>query len=229
MEVVFLGAANPEAERMIRAVQRTQPNFGVHGFIDNDPAKWGTTFAGYAVLGGFDVLDELVRKGVHFVNLITGSTRTRYETSRAMAERGCSFTNFIHPAVDLTLTEMGVGNYIQEAVILQAAVRVGSNSSISFGALVGHESTIGDSVFVAPGCSICGCVSVGDGVFLGTNSTVLPRLTIGRWATIGAGSVVIRDVPDYATVVGNPARVIRLADPVHQHGNIFAGLDEDRR
>ena len=45
------------------------------------------------------------------------------------------------------------------------------------------------------------------GASLGANCTVLCGITIGRYAFIGAGSVALRDVPDYALVVGNPARV----------------------
>ena len=224
MNVVFLGAANPETARMITAVERSNPNFHACGFLDNDPAKKGTTFLGLPVFGGFEALDDLLRReDVHFVNLITGSTRVRYETSREMARRGCRFTNFVHPGIDLTMTELGVGNYIQEGVILQADVRVGNNSSIHMASLISHEVAIGDSVFVAHGVSISGCVSVGDGAFIGTHSTIIPRLRIGRWATVGAGAVVIKDVPDYATVVGNPARVVKVSDPIHSDGNIFVG------
>lgn len=225
MKVVFLGAANPETKRMILAVQRAQPNFVVLGFLDNDPAKKGTDFFGYPVFGGFDVLDRFAGdEDVRFVNLITGSTKTRYETSRVLAERGCRFTNFIHPNVELTMTSLGVGNYLQESVIIQAGVTIGDNSSIHIGTLVGHESTIGNSVFIAHGCSISGSVTIGDGVFMGTHATVIPRLKIGKWATIGAGSVVLKDVPDYATVVGNPGKVLKIAEPQHADGDIFAGL-----
>jgi len=223
MRVVFLGAANPETGRVIRAVQRVQPNFEVHGFIDNDPNKKGASFLGFPVFGGFEVLDRLLEEDVHFVNLITGSTRTRYETSREMARKGCRFTNFIHPSVDLTMTEIGVGNYIQEGVIIQASARIGNNSSIHIAALVAHEAGIGNSVFIAHACSVSGAVTVGDGVFMGTNATILPRVRIGKWAVIGAGAVVTKDVPEYATVVGNPAKVIRTAEPVYADGDIFKG------
>jgi UDP-2-acetamido-3-amino-2,3-dideoxy-glucuronate N-acetyltransferase len=45
------------------------------------------------------------------------------------------------------------------------------------------------------------------GASLGANSTVVCGHTIGRFAFIGAGAVITRDVPDFALVVGNPARV----------------------
>lgn len=44
------------------------------------------------------------------------------------------------------------------------------------------------------------------GCSVGAGAIILPGLTIGRWAMVAAGSVVTRDVPDYALVVGNPAR-----------------------
>ncbi|MGB2908959.1 MAG: acyltransferase, partial [Anaerolineales bacterium] len=44
---------------------------------------------------------------------------------------------------------------------------------------------------------------------IGSNATILCGLTIGEGAIIGAGSVVTKDVPPFAIVAGNPARVIR--------------------
>lgn len=49
---------------------------------------------------------------------------------------------------------------------------------------------------------------VKEGASLGANSTILCGLTIGKWAMVGAGAVIIRDVPDYAIAVGNPAKII---------------------
>jgi acetyltransferase-like isoleucine patch superfamily enzyme len=90
------------------------------------------------------------------------------------------------------------------------------------GALIAHEVSIGDSVFIAHGCCISGCVRVGDGAFVGTNATILPRLQIGKWVTVGAGTVVTRDVADYATVVGNPSRIVKVDQGTYSDGNIFA-------
>lgn len=49
---------------------------------------------------------------------------------------------------------------------------------------------------------------VKEGASLGANSTIVCGHTVGRFAMVGAGSVVTKDVPDFALVVGNPAKVI---------------------
>ena len=221
MKIYLLGAANPETIRMIRALQRLSPNVEFPGLLDNDISKHGTDFRGIPILGGLDLVPSLAGAGVGFVTLVTGSTRARYETGKAIVAAGGTLTNFIHPSVDLTMTEWGVGNYVQESVITQADVRVGDNSSIHMGALIGHESQIGHSVFIAHAVSISGSCKIGDGAFIGTNATVLPRITIGRWVTIGAGSVVTTDIPDFAVAVGNPAKVIKLNEKIYSDGSVL--------
>lgn len=220
MNIVFIGAANPETIRMVHAVRRVNPNFNIRGFIDNDPSKHGSDFHGHPVLGGSERIAELAAEGVRFVNLITRSTIARYEVTLEMVRHGAVLTNFIHPNVDLTMTRWGLGNYVQESVITQAGVEIGDNSSIHIGTMIGHESRIGNSVFIAHAVSISGSCTIEDGVFIGTNATVLPRTRIGKWSIIGAGAVVTRDVPDYSVVVGNPARIIRRNDVSYTDGKV---------
>jgi acetyltransferase-like isoleucine patch superfamily enzyme len=49
---------------------------------------------------------------------------------------------------------------------------------------------------------------VGRGASIGSHATLLPGIVVGEHALVGAGSVVTRDVPEYAVVVGVPARVV---------------------
>lgn len=49
-------------------------------------------------------------------------------------------------------------------------------------------------------------VKICEGAFVGINATILPGVTIGKHAIVGANSVVTKDVPDYTTVVGCPAK-----------------------
>ena len=54
---------------------------------------------------------------------------------------------------------------------------------------------------------------VGNDVWIGCNAIVRSGVTIGNGAVIGAGSIVLEDVPDYAVVVGAPARIIKYRFP----------------
>jgi acetyltransferase-like isoleucine patch superfamily enzyme len=49
---------------------------------------------------------------------------------------------------------------------------------------------------------------VGEGTHIGAGAVVLPNLKIGKWCKVGAGAVVICDIPDFTTAVGNPARIL---------------------
>ena len=228
MKVLLLGANNPQPVRVIDTIRDNQgrapgcpERMEFLGFIDNDRSKKGMDFHGYRVFGGFEVLDDFSGGDVHIVNTITRTTAIRYDSTREIVRRGFPLANIIYPSVDLRMARIGVGNYIQEAVQIQAEVSIGDNSSIHMGTLIGHESKIGNSTFIAHAVSISGLVEIGDGVTIGTNSTIIPRIKIGNWATIGAGAVVIKDVPDYAIVVGNPAKILKYNEEQYADGEVF--------
>src|SRR5262249_56002163 len=69
-----------------------------------------------------------------------------------------------------------------------------------------------------------GDIAVGSDVWIAGNATILSGVTIGDGAVVGAGSVVIHDVPPYAMVFGNPARVVSKRFP----DQIVAALEELR-
>lgn len=52
-------------------------------------------------------------------------------------------------------------------------------------------------------------IKVGHDVWIGRSAIILPGVTVGNGAVVGAGAIVTRDVPPYAVVAGNPARLIR--------------------
>lgn len=58
-----------------------------------------------------------------------------------------------------------------------------------------------------------GRIVIGDDAWLAYNATVLGNVTVGEGAIVAAGAVVTRDVPDFAIVAGNPARVVRTLRP----------------
>lgn len=59
----------------------------------------------------------------------------------------------------------------------------------------------------------CKPVCIREGAWIGAGATILPGVCVGRHAIVGAASVVTKDVPDYAVVVGSPAKVVKMLDP----------------
>lgn len=53
---------------------------------------------------------------------------------------------------------------------------------------------------------------IGDNVTIGPNVCIIGNINIGMGSVIGAGSVVVKDVPPFSVVVGNPARIIQKCD-----------------
>jgi acetyltransferase-like isoleucine patch superfamily enzyme len=67
-------------------------------------------------------------------------------------------------------------------------------------------------------------VIIKDFVWFGANVTVVPGVTVGEGAVVGAGAVLTKDVPDYAVVGGNPAKIIKYRDI-----ELFEKLKKDKK
>jgi UDP-2-acetamido-3-amino-2,3-dideoxy-glucuronate N-acetyltransferase len=111
---------------------------------------------------------------------------------------------------------------IGQNVVISPDVVIGSNVKIQNNVSVYTGCILEDDVFCGPSMVFTNVVNprshvirrdeykttlVRRGASMGANSTIVCGITIGRYAFVGAGSVVSRDVPDYALVYGNTARL----------------------
>lgn len=114
---------------------------------------------------------------------------------------------------------------------LTGSIEIGKKVFISHDVLLDYTGhlTIGDEVWILQGTHIIThkhdiaelrrtginpteqtSLVIGEKAYIGSNVTILPSChSIGKYAVVGAGAVVTKDVPDYAVVVGNPAKQIR--------------------
>jgi acetyltransferase EpsM len=116
----------------------------------------------------------------------------------------------IHPkAVVSSHTNIGKGTVVMSSAIINSGASIGNHVIINSGALVEHDCIIKDFVHVSPMAALAGSVIVEEGSQIGINATIRQGIKIGKWVTIGAGAVIVKDVPDYAVVVGNPGKIIK--------------------
>ena len=142
----------------------------------------------------------------------------------AVIDEGCSIGkgtkiwHFSHVMPGSVLGEdcnLGQNVVVSPGVVLGRNVKVQNNVSIYTGVICE------DHVFLGPSMVFTNVINprshvvrkdqyattlVKEGASIGANATVICGNTIGRFALIGAGAVITKDVPDYALVVGNPAR-----------------------
>lgn len=134
--------------------------------------------------------------------------------------RGTKIWHFSHI---LKNCHIGEGTNIGQNVVIGPEVTIGCGCKIQNNISVYQGVTLEDHVFCGPSMVFTNVFNprahirrmdevrptlVRTGASIGANATIVCGHTIGRYAFVGAGAVVTKDVPDYALVVGNPARQI---------------------
>ena len=141
--------------------------------------------------------------------------------------------------------ELGDGCTIARGAYVGPGVLLGRNVKLQNYSLVYGPARLGDGVFVGPAAILTNDrnprsvdvdgsaktgddwehveITIGEGASLGAGSICVAPVTVGRWAMVGAGSVVTSPVPDFALVVGTPAR--RVGWVGHSGERLVGGAD----
>jgi len=127
-------------------------------------------------------------------------------------------------------SSIGSGTIVGRNAYVDCEVVIGKNCKIQNSALIYSPAVIADGVFIGPGAILTNDlkprainedqtlksatdwkiqrVEVQTGASIGAGAICVAPVIIGSWAMVGAGAVVVKDVPNYALVVGNPAKQI---------------------
>jgi sugar O-acyltransferase (sialic acid O-acetyltransferase NeuD family) len=205
---IFIFGASGHAKVVMDIIER-QGLYKIAFLVDDDPILNGSEVYNYRVIGGKEAL--LARRGEVSSGIVAiGSNTARINIAKWLTANGFSFVTVVHPSTQLARgVTVGKGCVIMAGAVINSDTRIADNVIINTKASIDHDCLVQNGVHIAPGAVLCGTVTVGEETFVCAGSTITPNLKIGERAIIGAGSTVIRDVPDGATVVGSPARIIR--------------------
>ena len=206
--VVGAGGFGQEIIWAAKNVNSVNPAFEILGYCDDTPSKLGTSVYGCPVLGAPEIIASRESGDIWFVCAI-GNNRDRSKLVKRIQNLGWRAATVVDPSVIVAEgVEIGEGCYVGAGSILSPYAILGNHVIINHCCSIGHDSHLGDFVQISPGGRVSGGCTIKEGASLGSNAAVAPGKTVGAHSVIGACSFAIGDVPDGATVVGNPARVI---------------------
>lgn len=147
-----------------------------------------------------------------------------YAHPTAVIDEGCVIgtgTKIWHFSHIMPGCKIGQNCNIGQNVVVSPQVALGNNVKVQNNVSIYTGVTCEDDVFLGPSMVFTNVINprsainrrneyaktiVKNGATIGANATIVCGHNIGRFAFIGAGAVVTKDVPDYALIVGNPAR-----------------------
>jgi UDP-2-acetamido-3-amino-2,3-dideoxy-glucuronate N-acetyltransferase len=213
--------------QVLQAAQRSLEHDG-EAVVPETMETGAAAAAGNSAVGG--TKEEDTGKPHYFVH------PTAVVDSGAQLGRGTKVWHFCHIMKGARIGErciFGQNVNVDGATVIGNNVKVQNNVSIYAGLV------IEDDVFLGPSCVLTNVTNprsqvnrhslyektlIRRGATIGANATIVCGVTIGRYAFIGAGSVVTKDVPDYALVIGNPAR---QKGWMSRHGHLLPDPDNN--
>jgi sugar O-acyltransferase (sialic acid O-acetyltransferase NeuD family) len=154
-----------------------------------------------------DLLDNLN----HFDGVLVsiGDCAVRLNHHLALKEAGAALVSLTHPnAVVSEYAQIGLGCVIMAGTVINFGVKIGDACIVNTGATIDHDCQLANAVHICPGANLSGEVSVAQASWVGVGSAIRQGIKIGSHVLVGAGSVVVADVADNLTVVGNPTKIL---------------------
>lgn len=185
--------------------------FTIKGFLDSQKE----------VLNGFEGYPPIIesaekyqpREDDVFITAL-GDVQAKIKYSTMVLDKGGEFYTLIHKSAFLhPSVKLGKGCLIMRYATISNDVKIGDHVTLMNHIVIGHDARIGSWSHLGPFVFMGGRSTTEANVQMHVRSTVLADKHIGKNSTVGAGSVVIKNVEEYTTVFGNPAKSIYNTKP----------------
>jgi sugar O-acyltransferase (sialic acid O-acetyltransferase NeuD family) len=212
--IIGCGGHGREILDLVEAMNSDRPRWSILGFLDENPARHGTSVRGQEVLGDLRWFAQRATTHVQaIIGIGHGSVRQRIHAT--LREQHIESAILIHPAAIVTphvVLEPGV--VVTAGVVLTNNIHLGAHTHVNIGATISHDCIIGPYAIVGPGAHLAGNVRIGTGCEIGMGANILPGRIVGEWTILGAGAVVTQHVPANSVAAGVPARIIKTRSDV---------------
>ena len=198
------------------------------GFIDDNTEKQGNHIFNNDVNStlNFKVFDrdfyknsdnEILEKYNNLKFLVCVGSPNNFRERREIIENFCKdlkiqkhqLATIIHPSAQISkYASVGSNCLIMAGVVITHNAKIGNNVIILPNTVIHHDTEIGHFCCIGANVVIAGNVKIGNSCYVASGATILQNIQIGTKTMVGLSTVVIRDIGENKTVVGNPAREI---------------------
>ncbi len=206
-KLLIIGAG--EYSRVILEIFQLLGNAEEIGFIDDNRSLHGRSFAGIPVLGGSDLLAELIEQGFHHFIVSVGVPKIRSLLFNRCLEAGLEPISAVHPRACVSGSAViHPGAVVEAFSVIAVNAVVERGSFVTQNCSVSHDCVLQEFCHLAPGCHLGGSVNVGRGTLVGVGAAIAPHVDIGNHVIITPGTSIDGSVAKGSVMEGVPGRLI---------------------
>lgn len=202
------GHAKVIADILLKRKEVLKEELDIVGFLDDNfqNLEYREIF-NIPILGSLELIEEFKNKDYEYIIAI-GNNLTR----KKIAEKYSNLIYYIaiHPtAVIGNMVTIEEGTVVMANAVVNSYSKIGKHCILNTSCVIEHDNEIKDYVHISPNVTLCGGVVIKEKSWIGAGSSIKQGMIVGKNVVVGAGTVVIKDVENNVTAVGNPARIVK--------------------
>jgi len=165
----------------------------------------------WQVIGSTKDLCQNFKSMYKYCFVAIGNNSIRMEKQLCLEKEGFVCPTLIHPSAVISQnSEVLNGTVIMANAVVNVFSKIGKGCIVNTASTIDHECILEDGVHISPGVNLAGNVILKERCWIGIGSSVKNGVEIGRNSIVGAGAVVLSSVENNKTVVGVPAKNMRV-------------------